>query len=102
MGQDSSLTQKRRNAIVHMGLASSNHTLVGVTYFGRGETHLIDFSFMTKDDARASNPIAFQHVIDFVKPERDVNRRTSIRELWWRFGWERPLVRRAIDSLPRS
>ena len=67
----------------------------------RRERYLIDFSFMTKDEARASNPIAFQHVIDFVKPERDVNRRTSIRELWWRFGWERPLVRRAIDGLPR-
>jgi hypothetical protein len=36
-----------------------------------------------------------------VKPERDQNKRKSIRDLWWRFGWERPLVRRAIRDLRR-
>ena len=67
----------------------------------RRERYLIDFSFMSQDDAIASNPLAFQHVVDHVKPERDVNRRDSIRQLWWRFGWERPMVRRAIDGLSR-
>jgi hypothetical protein len=36
-----------------------------------------------------------------VKPERDHNNRKSIRELWWRFGWERPLVRKALMGLDR-
>jgi hypothetical protein len=65
------------------------------------ERYLIDFSGLSEEEARRANPAAFQHVIDYVKPERDHNRRDSIRELWWRFGWERPLVRAAIAPLPR-
>ena len=65
------------------------------------ERYLIDFSGMTKDQARASNPAAYQHVIDHVKPERDQNNRAALRDLWWRFGWERPVLRSALRGLPR-
>ncbi len=65
------------------------------------ERYLIDFSGLTEEEARRINPAAFQRVIDYVKPERDHNSRRSIRELWWRFGWERPLVRKAIKPLNR-
>jgi hypothetical protein len=65
------------------------------------ERYLIDFSGMEHDEARQTNPAAFQHVIDYVKPERDHNNRASIRELWWRFGWERPVLRKALLGLPR-
>jgi hypothetical protein len=65
------------------------------------ERYLVDFSGMTHDEARRSNPAAFQRVIDRVKPERDHNNRASIRELWWRFGWERPLLRKALSGLRR-
>ena len=65
------------------------------------ERYLIDFSGLTENEARQVNPTAFQHVVDYVKPERDHNNRKSIRELWWRFGWERPLVRKAILKLER-
>ena len=65
------------------------------------ERYLIDFSFMTLEEARASNPQAFQHVTDHVKPERMVNRRDTIRKFWWRFGWERPLIRQATRDLKR-
>jgi SAM-dependent methyltransferase len=65
------------------------------------ERYLVDFSGMTHDEARRSNPAAFQRVIDRVKPERDHNNRASIRELWWRFGWERPLLRKALLGLRR-
>jgi hypothetical protein len=65
------------------------------------ERYLIDFSGLTENEARQINPAAFQHVVDYVKPERDHNNRKSIRELWWRFGWERPLVRKAILQLKR-
>jgi hypothetical protein len=67
----------------------------------RRDRYLIDFSGMTKDDARTANPAAFQHVIDYVKPERDHNNRKVLKELWWRFGWERPVLRAAIKGLER-
>lgn len=67
----------------------------------RRERYLIDFSFMSQDEAAAANPAAFQHVIDHVKPERDHNRREVIRRLWWRFGWERPELRQALAGLTR-
>ena len=67
----------------------------------RRERYLIDFSGLGLDEARVRNPAALQRVIDRVKPERDQNSRKSIRELWWRFGWERPLVRRALRGLSR-
>ncbi len=67
----------------------------------RRERYVIDFSGLSEQQARSSNPAAFQHVIDYVKPERDHNRRDSIRRLWWRFGWERPLLRKALVGLSR-
>ena len=67
----------------------------------RRERYLIDFSFMSEDEARVANPAAFQHVIDHIKPERIVNNRDAIRRLWWRFGWERPVLRLALKGLPR-
>jgi len=67
----------------------------------RRERYLIDFSGMTEEAARIVNPAAFQHVVDHVLPERVANRRDSIRTLWWRFGWERPLLREAMNGLPR-
>lgn len=65
------------------------------------ERYIIDFSGLSKDEAQASNPAAFQHVLDHVKPERDLNRRDSIRTLWWRFGWERPKLRAALRGTVR-
>lgn len=65
------------------------------------QRYLIDFSFMSEEEARQANPAAFQHVTDHVLPGRRLNRRDSIRNLWWRFGWERPLVRRALQGLSR-
>ncbi|WP_018875418.1 DNA methyltransferase [Thioalkalivibrio sp. ALE31] len=65
------------------------------------ERYVIDFSGMSEEESRKANPAAFQHVLNHVKPERDQNRRKSIRELWWRFGWERPKIRAALAGLPR-
>ncbi|QDV72486.1 class I SAM-dependent DNA methyltransferase [Botrimarina mediterranea] len=63
--------------------------------------YVIDFFEMTAEEAKAANPAAFQRVIDYVKPERDQNRRASIRDKWWRFGWERPVLRQASAGLSR-
>lgn len=65
------------------------------------ERYIIDFSGLSEAEARVANPAAFQHLIDHVKPERLTNARRSIRELWWRFGWEQPLVRAALRGLRR-
>jgi hypothetical protein len=65
------------------------------------ERYLIDFSFMTEVEARSANPHAFERVLTHVKPERIVNRREAIKKLWWRFGWERPEIRKALVGLPR-
>lgn len=65
------------------------------------ELYVIDFFGMSEEEARTANPKAFQHVIDHVLPERKLNRRDSIKKLWWRFGWERPELRKALAGLSR-
>jgi hypothetical protein len=67
----------------------------------RRERYLIDFSFMSEGDACEANAAAFQHVLTHVRPERLVNNREAIKKLWWRYGWERPEIRRALSGLKR-
>ncbi len=62
---------------------------------------VIDFSFLSEEDARKKSPAAFQILIDRVLPERKLNKRDSIRTLWWRFGWERPELRAAMKGCSR-
>jgi len=62
---------------------------------------IIDFFGLSQEKATQVHPAAFQRCIDFVKPLRDQNARKSIRDLWWRFAWERPVIRAAIKSLKR-
>ncbi len=65
------------------------------------DVEVIDFFGLDEAAARRGFPTLFQHVLLRVKPERDQNRRESIRRLWWRFGWERPVLRRQIEGLKR-
>ena len=65
------------------------------------ERYLIDFSFMREDEALSANPAAFQHILNHVKPERDQNRRAVLKDNWWKFGWERPVLRKALISVSR-
>lgn len=60
---------------------------------------VIDFFGCEEEEARQAHPAAYQHVLDYVKPERAQNRRESIRRLWWRFGWERPKLREMVAGL---
>jgi hypothetical protein len=64
-------------------------------------SYVIDFFGLTEEEAARTNPAAFQRVLERVKPERDSNRRASIRTSWWRFGWERPVWRSAAAGLER-
>ena len=60
-----------------------------------------DFFGLDEADARKAHPALYQHVFLRVKPERDQNRRESIRRLWRRFGWERPVLRKQLEGLRR-
>jgi len=62
---------------------------------------VIDFFGLDEEGARLAHPAAYQHVLDYVKPERALNRRESIRRLWWRFGWERPKLREMTLAVRR-
>ncbi|MDP3909022.1 MAG: hypothetical protein Q8Q14_01400 [Gemmatimonadales bacterium] len=62
--------------------------------------YVIDFGYMTEDEAR-QYPVLFDIVRARVKPDRDANRRDTIREFWWRFGWPRKELRTALHGLPR-
>jgi hypothetical protein len=60
---------------------------------------VIDFAGMTADAALDLSPASYQKLMTEVKPLRDPNPRDSIREIWWRFAWERPELRKAIKDL---
>ena len=62
--------------------------------------YVVDFFGCTETAAKKLHPEAYQWILNRVKPERDQNRRESIRKIWWRFGWE-PVFRRAIVGLER-
>ena len=62
---------------------------------------VIDFFGLSESQAREAHPAAYQRVLDYVKPERMTNRRESIRNLWWRFGWERPKLREMMRGIAR-
>lgn len=66
----------------------------------RGE-QVIDLFGWTEDEARRRHPAVFQHLLDTVKPERDVNNRAAYRDNWWIFGEPRREFRPALAGLSR-
>jgi hypothetical protein len=71
-----------------------------VLHNGEGRK-IIDFFGLSDEEARSIHLAAYQQLLVRVKPIRDQNKRKSIRELWWRFAWERPVIRTAIKGLKR-
>jgi len=63
------------------------------------EKFVIDFWDIPVQVARNEYPRLFQHLLKFVKPERDQNRRKSRRENWWIFGEGAPMFREASKEL---
>jgi hypothetical protein len=87
---------------------SESHAQVVRPYIGgrdvasrRRNRYLIDFGFLTEEEAASQYPVLFDIVRDRVRPVRSTNKRKSYRELWWRLGEPRPLLRAAIEGLPR-
>jgi len=61
----------------------------------------IDFFGLDEEAARAENPIAFQRLLDLVKPLRAHNRDAQRRRDWWLFGRTNKDMRSAIFGLRR-
>ncbi|MBN1580203.1 MAG: class I SAM-dependent DNA methyltransferase [Anaerolineae bacterium] len=65
---------------------------------GRSEDRwMIDFYGLSMDEASEYEQ-PFEHVLRYVKPERDKNRRKQRRDRWWLFGETRPAMRSAVSQ----
>jgi hypothetical protein len=99
-GLDRRIVNPATGAAVVRPLLSARALLHGPVE-ARDDRLVIDFAGLSEDEAALLHPRAFERLLVGVKPLRDANRRRSIRELWWRFGWERPVLRDALDALER-
>jgi type II restriction/modification system DNA methylase subunit YeeA len=62
---------------------------------------VIDFGVSLSEGEAAHFDKPYAHTKQFVKPERDSNRREAYRKFWWRLGEARPGMRDAIALLRR-
>ncbi|MGV3561321.1 class I SAM-dependent DNA methyltransferase [Larkinella arboricola] len=63
--------------------------------------YLIDLFGFTESELISQYPELYQHVFTHVKPERDVNNRKKLKEVWWEFGETRKGLRNALQGLSR-
>lgn len=59
----------------------------------------IDLFGLQQNEVRGQFPAIYQWVLERVKPERDQNNRSALRERWWVFGEARSTFRPALASL---
>jgi len=62
---------------------------------------VIDLFGLSSEQARVRYPAIYQHLLEYVKPERDANRDAGFRENWWLFGRNRPLLREMTSQIVR-
>ena len=62
---------------------------------------VIDFYPLDESQAQRKAPLAFQHLLEYVKPQRDESRDSGSRKKWWRFGRDKTEMRAAIQKLER-
>ena len=65
------------------------------------DVFVIDVCEYEADYVRQNFPSVHQHLLDFVKPERDQNNRESRRKNWWIYGEPNPKLRRQLQGLSR-
>ena len=65
----------------------------------QGEVFAIDTDGLAEPTLRLEFPAVYQHLHDYVKPERDQNDRDAYRNSWWTFVETRPRLRGAIAGL---
>jgi hypothetical protein len=62
---------------------------------------VIDLFGLTESDLIEQVPTIYQHVREYVWPERKLNNRAHMREKWWVFAEPRQGLRKALNGLPR-
>lgn len=62
---------------------------------------VIDFFGLTSEQVLHTYPEVYQHLLEQVKPERDVNRDKDISRRWWLFGRTRDEIRPALANITR-
>jgi hypothetical protein len=62
---------------------------------------VIDLFGLTAADVLTRFPVVYSHLLETVKPERDMNNRASRRDNWWLFGETNPKLRAMLTGLPR-
>ncbi|MET0100804.1 MAG: DNA methyltransferase [Sedimenticola sp.] len=65
------------------------------------EVLVIDTFDLSESDLRNNYPATWQWLFDRVKPERDHNKRSSIRDRWWRYAEPRKVLRTAHEDIHR-
>lgn len=63
--------------------------------------YVIDLFGLTDNEVKEQFPSVYQHIYEYVKPERDQNRRATYRDNWWIFGEPRRNFRPALQEIPR-
>lgn len=61
----------------------------------------IDFFGLDQREAALLFPLAYQRLMDTVRPEREQNARDSYRTRWWQFGENVNVIRAATEGLIR-
>lgn len=64
-------------------------------------TYVLDTFDLDESDLKTRYPETWQWLFDRVKPDRDENKRKSVREKWWRFAEPRKVLRAAHEDLDR-
>jgi hypothetical protein len=62
---------------------------------------VIDLDGMSADQVRTQYPEVYQHLLETVKPERDLNNETYRRENWWLFGRRNTVMRGFTANIER-
>jgi hypothetical protein len=65
------------------------------------EALVIDLLGLEEWQVRKQFPAIYQHLLHRVKPDRDENKRASVREHWWLFAEPRKVMRAVNAGLPR-
>ncbi|MDM8181021.1 class I SAM-dependent DNA methyltransferase [Marinobacter salarius] len=63
--------------------------------------YVLDTFDLTEAELQSRYPATWQWLFDRVKPDRDENKRKSVRERWWRFAEPRKVLRAAHERLER-
>ncbi len=100
-GQGFVVTRDRAEELETAGCGQVVHPYLNgrdVTQTSR-DVFVIDVCEYDSVEVRQQFPAVYQHLLDFVKPERDQNNRPSRRENWWIYGEPNPKLRKQLKGL---